>query len=249
MKQPIIPMSFEAFDVMERPFGWKVEYWDGCARLTPRSVGVKTTINLVPRQLAPHHYTLIPVSPDDRDRLLAGYFESFSASVEFCGWPPESIHESAARNIGKYFSGTKGEPLSASVIALAPGCPDVVGVALFIDRPEKGAYLDLLYVRTDFQRQGVATAMLNWAIDRLIKSGFKTLASTYHVCNEPSRLWHHGHGFVDQYDGYYARLKMSWYQAEIWRRETLGLTDGLGEMKQACDRWASQISADWDAFY
>ena len=247
MEQPIIPMSFEEFDRMESPFGWKVEYWDGCARLTPRSVGVKTTINLVTRPLSPHPYTLIPVSPDDRDRMLAAYFESFSASVEFCGWPPEMIHESAARNIGKYFSAAKGEPLSASVIALAPGCPDIVGVALFIDQPEKGAYLDLLYVKTDFQRQGVATAMLNRAIDRLIKSGFKTLTSTYHVCNEPSRLWHHGHGFVDQYDGYYARLKVSWYQSEIFRRETLGLTDGLEEMKQACERWASQT--DWDAFY
>lgn len=84
--------------------------------------------------------------------MLAAYFESFSDSVEFCGWPSESIHESATRNVEKYFSGTKGEPLSASVIALAPGCPDIVGVALFVDRPEKGAYLDLLYVRTDFQR-------------------------------------------------------------------------------------------------
>ena len=86
-----------------------------------------------------HHYTVIPVSPDDRERMLAAYFESFSDSVEFCGWPSESIHESATRNVEKYFSGTKGEPLSASVIALAPGCPDIVGVALFIDRPEKGA--------------------------------------------------------------------------------------------------------------
>ena len=245
MKQPIIPMSFEAFDRMERPFGWKVEYWDGCARLTPRSLGVNTIIDLIPRPLS-HPYTLIPVSPDDRDRMLAAYVESFSASVEFCGWPLDLIHESAARNIGKYFSATKGEPLSASVIALAPGCPDIVGVALVIDRPEKGAYLDLLYVRTDFQRQGVATAMLHGAIDRLIKLGFKTLVSTYHVCNEPSRLWHHGHGFVDQYDRYYAQMKVSWYQAEIWRRETLGLTDGLEDMKQECDRWTSIVSANRD---
>jgi GNAT superfamily N-acetyltransferase len=248
MELPVIPMSFEAYEVMERPFGWKVEYWDGHARLSPRTIGVTTKVNLSPRNLS-HNYILVPVSSGDREAMIAGYCETFSASVEFCGWPMASIAESAAKDISNYLSGKRGEPLSASVMALTPGSQVLAGLALVIHRPNYGAYMDLLYVRPEFQRQGVGTALLNWAIDRLIESGFPTLSSSYHICNEPSRRWHHRHGFEDEYDWYYARLKVGWYDMEIWRREQLGLTAGLDDLRRERDRWATQVDpADLDAF-
>ncbi len=248
MELPAIPMSIEDYEVLENPFGWKVEYWDGHARFSPRSIGVTTTIDpLSPRQFE-HHYTLVPVSPNDRDRMIAGYFEAFSQSVEFCDWSPESIQESAAKAINHYLSGKRGDTLSASVIALAPGFQELAGLALFIRRSDDGAFMDLLYVRPGFQRQGVATAMLNWAIDRLIESGFQTLSSRYHICNEDSRLWHHKQGFEDSYDWYYIKLKVGWYRAEIWRREHLKLTEGLEELRQERDRWMARMPEDFDEF-
>jgi GNAT superfamily N-acetyltransferase len=247
MELPVIPMSFEDYDLLENPFGWKVEYWDGHAHLTPRSVGVTTRINLAPRYSS-HPYGLVPVTAEDRDRMMVGYVEAFSESVEFCGWSPNAIQESGAKAIDQYLLGKRGEPLSASVIALAPGSQELVGVALLIRRPDQEPFLDLLYVRPEFQRQGVATAMLNWAIDRLIESGFQTLSSRYHICNEDSRLWHHHHGFQDEYDWYYIKLKMSWCRSEIWRREQLKLTDGLEELNREYDRWDAQMPADFDSF-
>jgi GNAT superfamily N-acetyltransferase len=104
--------------------------------------------------------------------------------------------------------------------------------------------MDLLYVRPEFQRQGVATAMLNWGIDRLVESGFQTLSSAYHICNESSRLWHHRQGFEDEYDWYYARLKVGWYEREIWRREQLGLMVGLDDLKRSRDQWAAQVDPE-----
>jgi GNAT superfamily N-acetyltransferase len=245
MELPVIPMSVEDYDALENPFGWKVEYWDGHAHLSPRSIGVTTRINLTPRNSS-HHYSLVPVSPEDRDRMIAGYFDAFSDSVEFCGWSPEAIAESGVKAISHYLSGKRGEALSASVIALAPGSQELVGVALFIRQPDQDPYLDLLYVRPGFQRQGVATAMLTWAIDRMIESGFQTLSSRYHICNEDSRLWHHRQGFTDEYDWYYIKLKMSWYRSEIWRREQLKLTDGLEELRRESEQWESQIPVDLD---
>jgi GNAT superfamily N-acetyltransferase len=245
MELPVIAMSFEDYDALENPFGWKVEYWDGHARLSPRSIGVTTRINLSPRQFA-HSYGLVPVRAEDRDRMISGYFDAFSDSVEFCGWSPEAIAESGVKAIGHYLAGTRGEALSASVIALAPGSQELVGLALVIRRPDRDPALDLLYVRPGFQRQGVATAMLNWAIDRLLESGFQTLSSRYHICNEDSRLWHHHQGFADEYDWYYIKLKMSWYRSEIWRREQLKLTDGLEELKREAEQWETQIPVDLD---
>jgi GNAT superfamily N-acetyltransferase len=245
MELPIIPMSYEDFDVMERPFGWKVEYWDGHAHLTPRGIGVKTKINLVPHQFFSTH-PIVPVTPDDRDRMLTGYFEAFSPSVEFCGWPAEDIQNCAEKDIGKYFAGIRGEPLSASAIALAPDSQTLIGLLLVSQRSSQEAFMDLLYVRPEFQRQGVATAMLHWAIDRLIALGFQTLVSRYHVCNNGSRRWHHGHGFEDEYDRYYIQMKVNWYRSEIWRREKLGLIDEVEAMKQEWNRWKAMEPADFD---
>jgi GNAT superfamily N-acetyltransferase len=245
MELPIIPMSYEDFDVMERPFGWKVEYWEGHAHLTPRGMGVKTKINLVPRQFSPTH-PIVPVTPDDRDRILAGYFEAFSPSVEFCGWPTEDIQNCAEKDIGKYFAGTRGQPLSASAIALAPDSQTLIGLLLVSQRSPEDAFMDLLYVRPEFQRQGVATAMLHWVIDRLIALGFQTLASRYHVCNDGSRRWHHGHGFEDEYDRYYIQMKIGWCRSEIWRREKLGLINEVEAMKQEWNRWKTMVPTDFD---
>jgi GNAT superfamily N-acetyltransferase len=243
MELPVIPMSWEEFEVMEQPFGWKVEYWDGHAHLTPRSYGVKTKLHLSPRH-APHDPSLVTVSPDYRDPMMAGYCETFGNSIEFCGWSRSAIAASAVKDIGNYFAGQWGEPLSASVLALVPGAQQLAGLALISRRPKHGAYMDLLYVRPDFQRQGMATAMLNRAIDHLVESGFQTLTSAYHIVNEPSRLWHHRQGFEDRYDWYYAQLKVSWYHSEMRRRERLGLTDGLDELQRECDRWAAQAEPD-----
>jgi GNAT superfamily N-acetyltransferase len=245
MELPAIPMSVADYEVLEHPFGWKVEYWDGHARLSPRSIGVTTKINLTPRNSS-HPYDLVSVTAEDRDRLISGYFESFSESVEFCGWPAQAIQESAERVIGNYFAAKRGQPLAASTIALVPGSQTFAGLALVIDRPNRGAFLDLLYVRPGFQRQGVATAMLHRAIDRLIEADFQTLTSRYHICNEDSRLWHHHHGFKDEYDWYYIKLKISWYRSEIWRREQLQLTDGLEELQRECDRWEAQLPEEFD---
>ncbi len=248
MERPIISMSYEDFDVMEQPFGWKVEYWDGYARLTPHGMGVKTKINLIPRSFSPTH-PIVPVTPDDRDRILTGYFEAFSPSVEFCGWPAEDIQDCAERDVGKYFAGIRGEPLSASAIALAPDFQELIGLLLVSQRSPQDAFMDSLYVRPAFQRQGVATAMLHWSIDRLIALGFQTLTSRYHVCNEPSRHWHHGQGFEDEYDRYYIQMKIGWCRSEIWRREKLGLTTELEEMKQEYDRWKAIVPTDFDEFW
>jgi GNAT superfamily N-acetyltransferase len=244
-------MSWEEYEVLERPFGWKVEYWDGHAHLTPRSIGVRTRMNVSSRDRAHSKnssHNLIPVHPDYREQMISGYLETFGDSVEFCGWPIESIQESAEKDVGNYFAGRRGEALSASVIALEPGSEQLAGLALFILRPEVGPYLDLLYVRPALQRQGIGKAMLAWGCDQLIESGFQELSSAYHVCNDLSRIWHHQQGFQDMYDSYYSRMKVRWYEHEIWRREKLGMDVGLAVLQQERDMWESRIDPE-DLYY
>ncbi|MGB8703324.1 MAG: GNAT family N-acetyltransferase [Thermosynechococcaceae cyanobacterium] len=243
MKRKIIPMSFAECEVLERPFGWKVEYWDGQAHLTPREVGITTRIDLVPRSLRTHH-ELIPVHPAYTEQMIAGYLEVFTDSVEFCDWPSAQIQDSAEKCIAHYFAGKRGEALSASVIALEPNSQNLAGLALFILKREKQPHLDLLYVRHSFQRRGIATAMVTWGINGLSKPNFSALFSTYHICNEESRLWHHHFGFQDIYDPYVLRLKSSWLTQEIWRKEKLGLFEGLDALITERDHCQSQLKPE-----
>jgi GNAT superfamily N-acetyltransferase len=245
MKRKCIPMTFAEYEVLEHPFGWKVEYWDGQAHLTPREVCVTTRIDLSPRSLT-QNYALIPAHPNFTEQMIGGYFEVFVDSVEFCDWTVEQVQDNAEKCIGHYFAGTRGESLPASVIALEPDSHKLAGLALFILTREQKPHLRLLYVRPQFQRKGVATAMVDWGINSLIESNFQELFSTYHICNEESRLWHHRFGFQDNYDPYYIRFKLAWLTQEIWRRKKLELLEGLDVLIQERDECQSQFDPeDW----
>lgn len=245
MKRQTIPMSFAEYEVLERPFGWKVEYWDGKARLTPRHIGISTRLSLVPsaQQSIPQQHSLVPVDSTYADQMIAGYLEVFADSVEFCDWPLEKIQESAERDIGRYFSGKRGDPLPASVIALDPNTQSLAGLALFVLKAEQKPHLELLYVRSPFQRQGMATDMLSWGINHLLTTDAKDLFSTYHVCNRQSRQWHHKFGFQDIYDAHYRRLKIAWLDNEIWRREKLETSTELDALTQEREQWCAQIKS------
>lgn len=243
MKRKNIPMSFTEYELLQRPFGWKVEYWDGQARLTPREIGVTTRIELAPRAVQQNH-TLISVHPSYAEEMIAGYFETFVDSVEFCDWSLADIQDSAQKCITRYFEGQRGEVLSASVIALEPHSQKLAGLTLFVLKKEQKSHLDLLYVRPGFQRQGMATAMVSWGINHLIETGFEELFSAYHICNEVSRQWHHQFGFQDIYDPFYVRFKVSWLKQEIWRREQLRLMEGIDALIKERDEWQSWIDPE-----
>ncbi len=243
MKRKSIAMSYAEYEVLEHPFGWKVEYWDGQAHLTPREAGVHTCIGLLHRPFSQNH-TLIPVHPTFTEQMIAGYFEVFQDSVEFCDWPLEQVQNSAEKCINRYFAETREESLPASVIALEPNSDKLAGLALFVLTKEKKPHLRLLYVRPEFQRKGIATAMVIWGINTLMESNFQELFSTYHICNEDSCQWHHKFGFQDIYDSYYIRSKLAWFNQEIWRREKLELFEGLDALIQEREDWQSRFDPE-----
>lgn len=257
MQQQNVPMSWEDYKALERPFGWKVEYWDGQARFTPRGMGVKTRIDLTSDAFPPpptRQHKLAAAEPSHAEEMMENYVEVFSQSVEFFCWPLEEVKKSAERDIQRYFSGKRGEPLSASVVALDPASQQLAGLALFVlknFKKKKRPHLELLYVRSPFQRQGIATAMLLSAIDNLRAANFSELFSTYHICNHDSQQWHHTFGFQDVYDAYYVRIRLGWLKNEIWRREKLGNLEIESLVKER-DQWQAQIDAglyqDWDDF-
>ena len=228
-------MSIEEYELSEHPLGWKMEYWDGAAHLTPREMGVRTRLDLttfsLPEAQNPFEHPLIPVDDSYAEQMIDGYFACFVNSVEFCNWPIKEIQAAAQRDITNYLAGQRGKPSPASVIALDPKTQKLAGLALFKIKGEQ-IHLRLLYVRSPHRRQGIATAMIHHGIHHLTVENHQQLTTRYHICNPQSRQFYHKLGFQDVYDPMYIRIKIGYLRQEIWRREKLGMSEGLDQLRE-----------------
>lgn len=243
MQRRRIPMTIDEYHLLEQPFGYKVEYWDGHTVITPRDNPVTTRLAITAWEITSSCF-IVPVDPARQQEMAEVFFAAFYDTVEFCDWYEHKIREHADTSICNYFTGKRGEPHPASVMALAED-GSISGVALLLTDTEGEVSLDLLYVLPNYQRQHLATQMVATAVNSLHASGIISLTSTYHICNDTSRCWHHAFGFVDVYDQMYIRLKYAWYRNEIWRREKLGLTEWLAALAAERDCWYAQLDQMW----
>jgi N-acetylglutamate synthase-like GNAT family acetyltransferase len=249
MKSKEIEMSIEEFHLMEHPFGWKEEYWDGKAHLTPREHIVTTKLDITKRtnnNKNTNNFNLVPIAESYKAQMIEAFFETFKDSVEFCNWESEQIEKHAEKNINNYFEGKRGKPLSQSVMVLdSKNNQKVLGLALFLYDKKEKIRLDLLLVRPEYQGKKMATEMVSKVVNYLDEQGITELFSDYHICNEGSRDWHHGFGFKDVYDQLYIRLKYSWYRHEIWRHQKLDLTNKIESLEEQMNWWYSQLEENW----
>ena len=230
---------------MESLLGWKMEYWDGCAQLTPRMIGVKTRLDLDSISLGEssiQELTFIEPNPNYAELMLDGYIASFINSVEFCGWPINSIFREADEDISLFFEDKRGKKLSASALLIEPKEQKVVALALITDRPEQGASLELLYVRPEYQRQGIGTRIIQHNAQLLKQQGYSHLTSQYHICNFRSKQFYHKLGFKDVGgDAYYLRIYVGWLRDTIRRRENLKMLDRIEDMKREKERLQDEL--------
>ncbi len=209
-------MTFEEWDRMPWRFGWKHEYFDGHAHITPRHdhVHVRFRGSVSPVEL-PNGLSMRPVFPDDAPGLIEAFIETFEDGVEFCDWPEEMKHEHAENNITDFFAGKRGESLSASRLALEG--ENIVGAALLCRR-DNDSVLDLLMVRPEFRRKGIARFLVSAAIGELRRrSGNETLRSAHHAANEESAQWHRAFGFEEEPDLFLAKMRRFFYAHEASR--------------------------------
>lgn len=206
-------------------FGWKHEYWDGHAHLTPRQhhFHVRVCIEArAPRGVptsAPHHLRIRTVGQADAPELVHAFIGLFQDGVEFCDWPVEKVREHARRNITDFLSGLRGRPLISSSRLAIDERGRTVGAALLTGR-EEGPTLDLLMVRPGSRRRGIARALVGAAVEGLCERGTTgVLRSAYCIANEESARWHRAFGFEEEPDLHLARLRRAFYAHETSRYE------------------------------
>ena len=249
MKSQQIPMTMDEFQLMPWQLGWKHEYSDGMAFLTPRQQSVSTVINVELRTVQSMPCQIRSVVPDDAQGLLQLYFHVFQDSVEFCNYQEEEIKRSAKRCIEKYFRSIEDASSSLSKVAISPDGV-VIGAALIVIGDKHQPFLRLLCISPTWQRQGIATAMVAIILNELANQNYLQLKSRYFLANEISRNWHHKFGFEDEPDLFVTRLYFRHAQHELWRQKQLGeLNDSeLSALETKVQTWQRQVDlqeAEW----
>lgn len=236
-------MTIEAFHRLEWELGWKYEYFDGCAHISPREAAMCGTVVVRPRTVPDGLVDAEPVCPSDRDALLQAYLAAFEDAVDYCDWPPAKSREHAEANIDGFFAGRRGPWLPASRLIRGGGgtAGPVLGALLVVESAPGHALLDLLYVVPDQQRRGLASAMAIRALAELDRIRFRRLESRYLLANQASRAWHHRFGFVDEPDLMCARALLA-HARHAWERQRV--LDGADP--DALSRAASEV-AHWEA--
>lgn len=245
MRSQHIPMTWEEFERVPRKLGWKYEYWDGQAHITPGYRIVTTAVEIKPRP-AKSPCRIRGVDKGDEAQLISAYFAAFRDSIEYCDWEPEKIAAAAKKDIQAFFAGKRGNPLPASRAALASqeaSETSLVGAALIVEKGNGQPLLDILFVIPEWQRKGLGIALVSAAINELYRTGMKRLESRYLLGNDASQAWHHKFGFVDKPDLFLAELYYRHAKYELWRREKIGnLTEAEREaLSSEVNRWRAQV--------
>ncbi|MFN8443881.1 MAG: GNAT family N-acetyltransferase [Caldilineaceae bacterium] len=245
MKSQSIPMSIDEFHVMPHKLGWKYEYWEGQAYISPRMSSVVTTVVPVEPRPVPACCLCRPTEEDDISLLRPAYFAAFVEAVDYCDYPPEHVAQAAERNLITFFAGDRGTPLPASHLAFDPQSPQstAIGAALIVEKNDGIPMIDLLYVVPEWQNRGVATALVSSAMNALHVVGYTTLKSRYLLSNEQSRNWHLRFGFVEEMNHF---VLNNYYQDALyeWRRhKELGdlPAEELAHLETARNEWKARL--------
>jgi hypothetical protein len=107
MKSQHLAISFVEFEQMPKPFGWKAEYYNDKAHLTPRQNAIKTKLNLSVTDFT-HLLLIQPVDINYQSQMIKAFYKAFRDSAEFCDWTAQEVKKHAEKNITDYFAGKPG---------------------------------------------------------------------------------------------------------------------------------------------
>ena len=237
-----VPMTEEEYLRLPFEIGWKCEYYDGQAHFTPRDLPVITTLKVAPREFN-DPCPLRPAQTADCDQLVESYVAAFGDTIEYCDYSQAQLVNAAWCALTDHFAGERGNPLSASRVALDPNNREQLIGAALLTAGRDSARLDLLFVHPDWQGRQLATALVADAVNQLHLYGEQQLMSRYHIGNDASRRWHQRFGFCEEPDLRRAEVYLQAARHEFWRLEQLGQLSSLerNHWLSECALWQAQV--------
>ena len=212
-----IRMSFQEFHQLPRHPAYKYEYIDGETWLTPRPKTYHALLDLRTTEGATgaERVTTRPLEMGDWDVLTDLFSAAFCDRPPFLGLDNRRRRAAAHAILERCRTGGDGplieqasflgqvapfeEPAGGIVVTLLPAAdvgdwrafewpepPPADAVARCLGRP----HLTWIFVHPLAAGQGLGTALLRAAAQRLFALGYTELASTFLLGNESSMLWH-----------------------------------------------------------
>ena len=223
---PVIPISYDEFETMPHRLGWKHEYWEGAARLSPASTAIaKYTLSVFSQNKIdtigesifhckqPRIQGCDSGTPDvDSKANLSPSSDGHTVRLAYRSDTPELIElfkrafEDSIVYCG-YSDRAYDEEARRTIslekahILIAEQQGSIIG-AIKLRLPESqeatnAAIIEPIMVEPATQRQGVARELLRWGVALLASLEVPTLHSHCHLGNTPSLCWHEKHeGFV-----------------------------------------------------
>lgn len=239
-----IAMPYEEWDLLPYQPGWKMEYWDGCAHITPNHQTAVTVVEVAPRPVQAT-CSLRLVRSADEAALLPIYLDAFADNQAFCDYTDEQFHEAARKDLQDGFRSRRSPLLSASRVAVDSrgGREELLGAALLSRDASYGPVLDLIFVRPAWQQQGLATALVSAAMNMLAQEGEARLTSCYQLANVTSQAWHRAFGFVELPDLSYARAYYRRARQELHRCDAASVSsaEDRATLVAEVQGWKNQI--------
>lgn len=227
MRSKHIAMSVEEFHALPMELGWKYEYWNGTAHITPSHGLVIATVPVSLREVkAPVEVRRL--CDGDADAVNSAFIEAFADSVDYCDCDREAVARGAEYALNDFAKRERRKPSTASHVAIDPEDSAVIGAAL-VSGGAENPILRILFVAPGWRRRGIAAAVVAAALNRLHELGDARLTSSHLLANEASRRWHRAFGFIEEPDLPLTQYYLRHVNRELWRKENLG---GLGSAER-----------------
>ncbi len=234
-----IPMTIEEFEVCEVPFGWKDEYCDGFAYITPRSHGVMMKIP-VEQRIFETAVEIKSLSEAAKKDLVALFYDSFVDSVEYLNRTKSEVRRNAAREIRNFFKGRRGIP-QFDLCKIAVFDKKIIGACL-VSKYSFGFKDEIIFVHPKYQRKNIGNALVSTVLNELEALGEKVFWSEHHICNELSANWHRKFGFVEVTDIMTAKFRRRFYRHEFYRNEKLQNNEQLKQLKTLLKKAEKEVT-------
>lgn len=221
-------MTFDEFEVCEIPFGWKDEYYNGFAHITPRPHGVMMKIPVTKREIETN-VEIEPISVAKTGELRKLFYDSFVDSVEYLNQTKRDVKAAAKEEIANFFEGKRGIP-QLELCKIAVCDLQKVGCCL-VSKFKFGYKTEIIFVHPNFQRRKIGSALVADVMNALEKLGENLLWSEHFICNELSANWHRKFGFVEETDIMTAKFRRNYYRHETYRNEHFGNEENLVKLK------------------
>ena len=203
-------------------------------------------------------YEIRSIKWKDVARLKAAFAEAFNGYIDnlYCG--EKQLLRLGSSVLRDFFALGKGCLCRrASCLAVDHEDPArVIGAALLASAnesrhtsPEIATQLQPVFVVPEWQRRGVATALVAEVLRRLWSAGQEALKSGCSDYNLPSKRFHLSLGAIEEWRLYAREPLFYWARNEIWRREHLKKRKGIPfepQERAKLESWFFALADDVD---